>query len=125
GADTVDYSLRSDDLSADMSNDTADDGEASEGDDIKADVENFLCGTTACTVIGNDNDNVIVGAAAAVNDLSGGAGDDHLYGGSEDDTLSGGAGDDMLDGAGGTNTIDCGDGEGDIAFGGTDATCEL
>jgi len=125
GVDTVDYSGRSEELVVDMSDATANDGEDGEADDIGETVENLICGAAACTVVGNAGDNTIVGAAAAVNDLSGGDGDDHLYGGSEDDVLSGGAGDDLLDGGDGDNTLDCGDGQGDIAFGGSHESCEL
>ena len=82
GIDTVDYGSRTAPITAALDG-TANDGEASEGDDIAADVEV----------------------------IQGGAGDDALTGGAADDTLRGGAGDDTLRGGAGVNTLagDAGD----------------
>ena len=126
GVDTVDYSARAESLCVDMSDGAANDGESGEGDDIDGTVENLLCGAGVCAVTGNAGDNVIVGAKRSSNRLAGGDGNDRLYGGGMDDVLSGGGGDDTLDGGnGGTDTFDCGAGQGDVAIGGTDASCEL
>lgn len=122
GMDTVDYSARTLALSITMDG-TADDGEASEGDNIALDMENVLCGAGADTVTGNDNDNVIEGGAG-IDTIAGGAGNDTLYGEAGDDDLDGGDGDDILDGGAGTNTLDCGAGDGDVGFGGG-TNCEL
>ena len=124
GIDTVDYAGRSEDLWVTMDGAAADDGEASEGDDVKGDVEQLLCGIGDDVVSGNAQDNYIAGNDGD-DDLWGGDGNDLLYGGSGDDDLFGEAGDDTLDGGTGDDNLDCGAGDGDIAMepGGTD--CEL
>jgi len=83
GVDTVDYSARTTTaIVVTMDGTTADDGEANEGDNVKADIENILGTTLADNITGNALSNEITGGNG--NDtLSGGAGDDvfHEYSG--------------------------------------------
>lgn len=99
GTDTVDYSARTVALVVTMDGVTADDGEASETDNVKSDVENIKGGTAGDTITGNSLNNTITGGAG--NDtLSGGAGDDIFpqgAAGDGDDTISGGTGSDTVD----------------------------
>ena len=124
GTDAVNYSSRTGDLLVTMDGVAADDGESGEGDDVKGDVEELLCGSGDDDITGNDADNYLQGGAGD-DTLSGGAGNDVLDGGDDDDDLYGDAGDDLLDGGADSNSLDCGAGQGDIAMesGGTD--CEL
>lgn len=107
GIDTVDYSLRVAVLTITMDGAAANDGDgtATENDDVKADVENVVCGNQDDTVTGNDLDNAIDGGAGA-------------------DTLTGGIGNDVLDGGAGADTV-TGGADDDICIGETVATCEL
>ena len=75
---------------------TADNGEAGENDDAKADVENVLGGSDGDQLVGSADDNALTGGAG--NDsVQGGAGNDTLHGGTGADTLAGGAGTDTAD----------------------------
>lgn len=127
GVDTVDYSLRTGNLTITMDGAAADDGLAGEGDDVRGDVEGVLCGSGDDDVTGNDLDNFIDGGDGE-DTLFGLGGADVLSGGDDDDVLHGGDGNDTLDGGGGDNDLICGAGD-DIAFnqgGGTRADdCEL
>jgi len=98
GTDLVDYSLRTAALTVTMGDDTANDGLASETDNVKSDVENLAGGSAADTITGNDEDNKIDGNAGG-------------------DTIDGGDGDDVLDGTDTStaNNITCGAGT-DLAF---------
>jgi Ca2+-binding RTX toxin-like protein len=100
GTDTVSYAARLEAVTATMLGNTANDGASgSELDNIRDDVENFICPTGAfvCTVTGNALDNSITGGAGA-DVLSGGAGDDTFVVGATGgigagaDTFAGGAG---------------------------------
>ena len=107
GTDTVDYSGRSADLVVTVdgvATGASADGEASEGDNVKIDVEN---------VKGGGGDDTITGSAVA-NVLSGGAGADTLSGGDGNDTLIGGLGADILNGGKGDDVFD----EGAVTSGG-------
>ena len=81
----------------------ANDGEAAEGDNIQADIENFICPTGAyvCTVTGNALDNTITGSAGS-DVLNGGAGDDTFIMGPNGGI---GAGADVISGGAGIDTI--------------------
>jgi Ca2+-binding RTX toxin-like protein len=59
GEDLVDYSARTGALSCDLSDDTANDGEGSEADDLKLDVEDVTGGSGGSTIIGSSSDNKI------------------------------------------------------------------
>jgi Ca2+-binding RTX toxin-like protein len=112
GTDKVDYSGRTAALTVTMDGAAADDGEASELDNVKADVEDILGGTVANTITGNALNNVITGGAA-IDTLSGGAGNDTLVGAAAADVLNGDAGDDTFSegtAANGGDTFNGGDG---------------
>jgi Ca2+-binding RTX toxin-like protein len=99
GTDLVDYSLRTGVLTVTMGDDIANDGLASELDDIKDDVENLLGGSGNDNLTGNNLNNLIEGGLG-------------------DDTISGLDGDDRLDGTdsgSAVNNITCGLGD-DFAF---------
>ena len=98
GTDTADYHERTNALTITI-NSVANDGEASEEDNIRTDVENIYGGLGADEITGSTSANV----------LHGGPGVDTLYGGSGDDTLIGGTGDDELNGDAGDDTFDEGD----------------
>lgn len=98
GTDTVDYSARTVALVVTMDG-VAGDGEASEGDNVKLDVENCKGGTQADNITGNVSNNVITG----------GDGNDILAGGAGDDTFPQGAaydGNDAINGGTGVDTVD-------------------
>jgi Ca2+-binding RTX toxin-like protein len=110
GLDTVDYSARVADVTVTIGA-GANDGIATESDDVSATVEN------------------VMGASGNfVNTLTGDGGDNELTGGAGADVLTGGAGNDILDGgSAGADTLACGAGE-DIAYGAGTLTltaCEL
>ena len=120
GRDTVDCSSRTGVLTVTLDG-APGDGQAGEGDNIGADVEDFLSGSANDTIAGNGLGNALKGAAgddvlsgAGGNDaLDGGlsdAGSDTLDGGDGDDSGTGGPGDDALLGRGGADSLDGGGG---------------
>jgi Ca2+-binding RTX toxin-like protein len=128
GVDTVSYALRTDTVTATMNGTTADDGEASEGDNVKSDCENFVGGEGDDSIDGNASANDIDGGAGA-DTINGLAGNDTLFGGDGDDIMDGGAGSDLVDGGAGADDLVCGAGD-DIAASDADDTvdtdtCEL
>ena len=68
------------------------------------------------TLIGNVQNNVIIGGKGR-DTLDGGAGDDTLYGGEGNDTLTGGAGNDILNGGDGDDTLYGGEGSNTLTGG--------
>lgn len=108
GTDTVNYGDREEDLTVTMDGAAANDGEASENDDVKSDVENCFGGDGVDSITGNASDNYINGGAGADTLLSGLGGDDYLDG---DADLA--------------VSVDCGDGS-DIGINATaTVACEL
>ncbi|MFZ5441611.1 MAG: hypothetical protein ACOZQL_16510 [Myxococcota bacterium] len=104
GTDTVSYAARTSAVTVTMDLNVANDGESgSETDNIRDDVENFICPTAAvvCTVTGNGLDNTITGGAGA-DVLSGGAGDDTFIVGANAGI---GAGADAFTGGAGIDTV--------------------
>jgi Ca2+-binding RTX toxin-like protein len=85
GTDIANYEMRAIALIIDIDG-TADDGEASELDNVKATVEG---------VLGGESTDLITGSAAA-DDLHGGLGADTIVGGAGNDTIVGGLGVDSL-----------------------------
>lgn len=81
--------------------------------------QSYYYGDAVFDVVGNDEDNYIVGADGG-STMSGGEGRDRLYGNGGDDTLFGGNGDDQLYGGDGADLIDTGLGK-DQAYGGAGA----
>jgi Ca2+-binding RTX toxin-like protein len=99
GTDTLDYSLRTGDLTVTMDGSAANDGLDNETDNVKADIENILCGSGSDEVTGNAADNKITGGSGA-DTLNGGAGADTFLEGAAangGDTFVGGAGIDTVD----------------------------
>lgn len=104
GTDTVTYASRLELVVVTMDLNAANDGNTGELDNVRDDVENFICPTAAvvCTITGNGLDNTITGGAGA-DVLAGGAGDDvFIMGatagiGAGADNISGGAGIDKVD----------------------------
>jgi len=132
GQDAVDFSAREAAIVITMGA-GADDGEADEGVDVTASVEDVYGGQGTNTITGGAADNRIWGGpeadvidggpggdilvgGAGDDELKGGEGDDYLYGEDGDDDLEGGAGDDLLDGFEGKNSLNGGPGDGDICF---------
>ncbi|MCB9737479.1 MAG: hypothetical protein H6745_33280 [Deltaproteobacteria bacterium] len=108
GSDVVTYGSRTNPLVIDIDN-TADDGEASELDNVKTDCEK---------VIGGSGDDTITGSTAA-DILDGGDGDDTLNGGAGDDTFIAGAADDggdVMNGGAGVDTVDYSARTGDLTI---------
>jgi Ca2+-binding RTX toxin-like protein len=144
GEDFVDYAGRSAPISVTTAS-GADDGEATEHDQVDQSVENVrggsgddhLTGSSAANKLwGGPGNDVLAGGDG--NDflyggdgddtLDGQDGDDYLYGEAGDDRLTGGNGDDLLDGYPGSNTLDGGGGAADICVptvSDTAAACEL
>lgn len=108
GSDTVSYSERTNSVSVTLDG-TANDGEASEGDNVSGDIENATGGAGADTLIGS----------SGANALDGGPGDDALSGGLGNDTLSGGPGNDIFSEDSSPNGSDVfigGDGEDTVSY---------
>lgn len=94
GTDIANYEMRTVELTLDVDG-TADDGEASELDNVKTTVEAVLGGTGADTMTGGTGNDELHGGAGA-DLISGGAGADSIFGGTGNDTLLGGAGEDYF-----------------------------
>jgi Ca2+-binding RTX toxin-like protein len=100
GSDSIDYSGRAAPVTITM-NGAADDGEAGEGDNIGADVEEVTGGS------GNDT----IAAGPNGSRLHGGPGNDRIKGSPQEDRLEGNEGDDTIDSRDGHyDSIDCGPG---------------
>ena len=80
GPDKVDYSGRTHAVTVDL-DDEADDGQAGEGDRIRADVEAITGGQGGDTLTGNELDNRLHGGSAGADVIEGRGGQDLLYGG--------------------------------------------
>jgi Ca2+-binding RTX toxin-like protein len=99
GTDVLDYSARTVALVVTMDGVLANDGEALEVDNVKADVENILGGTAGDNITGNNGNNVMTGGAGA-DILSGAAGNDTF---DEEAAANGG---DVFNGGLGVDTVD-------------------
>ncbi len=99
GIDLIDYSGRSANLNVTMDGANADDGAAGESDNVKADIENILCGSGDDEITGNTSGNRITGGAG--NDrLNGGGGPDVFLeeaASNGRDSIVGGLGMDLVD----------------------------
>lgn len=106
GTDTASYALRTTAVTVTVGV-TADDGQASELDDVTADVEAVTGGTGDDSLTGDANPNTLTGGAGA-DTLDGDDGVDTLNGGDGDDTLLAGSSDadaDVFNGGAGTDTV--------------------
>jgi RTX calcium-binding nonapeptide repeat (4 copies) len=100
GSDRADYGARTAAVTITLDG-QGDDGEAGEGDNVAADVENAFGGS------GNDT---IVGTADG-NELRGGAGNDTIVAGASQDRVEGNEGDDTIDTRDDSyDSVDCGPG---------------
>jgi Ca2+-binding RTX toxin-like protein len=100
GSDSVEYRDRTAPVTITLDG-VADDGEAGEGDNVGADVEEAAGGSGADRIVGNPSGNR----------LHGGAGNDTLIGGSAEDRVEGEEGDDIIDTRDGVyDSVDCGPG---------------
>ncbi len=112
GRDTAQYASRTIAVTVTL-NGAADDGQASEGDNVAPTVENVNGGSGADRIVALDSSTV-------VNLLRGGGGDDDLLGGGGGDTLIGNSGLDQLYGKSGGDTLNLVDGAGgDEGYGGS------
>ena len=100
GTDTVSYASRSATVTVTIGA-GANDGAASENDDIMSDVE---------VVTGGTGDDTLTAFASLPATLNGGPGNDTLVGGSANDTLNGGPGNDVLRGMAGNDVMNGDDG---------------
>jgi Ca2+-binding RTX toxin-like protein len=116
GTDTADYSLRVARLTITLDG-LADDGEAGEGDNVAADVENVIGGSDRDVLVGSGAANVLDGRGAD-DQLFGRGGNDRLEGGAGNDTLMGEEGNDALIGTDGDDHLIAGDGDDDLSGGG-------
>lgn len=108
GVDRVDYGQRSAVLTVTIDG-AANDGAASEQDNVGTDVEAITGGSAGDSLTGSTGDDVLDGVGG--NDtLSGLGGNDVLSGGDGSDTLNGGDGDDVLEDVSQGGTCDCGNG---------------
>jgi Ca2+-binding RTX toxin-like protein len=99
--DLLDYSGRTNGVSVD-SDGAADDGEAGEGDRV---VAGDLVTNAIENVSGGSGNDVLLGNGG-LNLLLGGPGNDSLNGGPANDVLNGGAGADAMTGGGGADSVD-------------------
>lgn len=100
GNDTVYYQDRTAGVTITL-DDRADDGEAGEGDNARADVEDAVGGSGPDRIVGTD----------AGNRLTGGDGDDSIAALGAEDSVDAGPGNDSIDSRdGGYDTVDCGTG---------------
>jgi Ca2+-binding RTX toxin-like protein len=118
GRDTVSYALRTAAVTVTMGAGSTNDGEASEADDVLADIEVVTGGTVGDTLTGSANADTINGGGGD-DTIDGGDGDDTLNGGDGDDTITGGDGDDLMHGDAGDDTFDEEDADSgsDVMFG--------
>ncbi len=123
GVDRVDYGTRSTALTITIDG-AANDGAASEQDDVHTDVEAITGGSGNDSITGSGGAELFDGMAGD-DSLSGLGGNDVLSGGAGNDTLLGGDGDDVLEDIADGGSCDCGPGF-DIAIcSSPPATCEV
>lgn len=123
GVDRVDYGARSAALTVTIDG-TANDGAASEQDNVGTDVEAITGGSAGDSLTGGSGDDVLDGMDG--NDtLAGLGGNDVLSGGDGFDTLTGGDGDDVLEDVSQGGSCDCGNGFDIGICDAPAATCEV
>lgn len=119
GSDSVDYRARTAAVTVTL-DDRPDDGEAGEGDNVGADVEDVSTGSGDDRILGGPNPNGFR--------LHGGPGNDTITGGPQEDRVEGEEGDDTIDTRDGRyDSVDCGPGNDTLlADPGDDArNCEI
>jgi Ca2+-binding RTX toxin-like protein len=109
GEDEVSYAQRRANVSLTQDG-VADDGEAGEGDNVAADVEDIFTGAGNDVISASNADNEIQSLAG--NDtIDGGGGSDEILGGNGDDVMNGGSGADFLSGDLGNDVVGGGAGD--------------
>ncbi len=103
GIDTADYSAEINPVSISLDG-QANDGEAGEGDNVPPNVENVTGGAADDHITGSVGKNTLSGGAGN-NSITGLGGADTLVGGDGNDTLSGGGGADSIYGGPGNNAL--------------------
>ena len=130
GRDRVDYYSRAVAIKVTLDN-VANDGAASEADNVRADVEDVVGGagddvlnanSTAANVVGAGNE---LSGGLGADTISAGAGEDVLSGGPGADTLTGGAGEDQLLGGTGADKFVALDTFWDSLDGGSDSDTDV
>jgi uncharacterized delta-60 repeat protein len=117
GHDTLTYASRGNPVTVTLGN-TANDGEAGEGDNARSDIEDLIGGGGNDSLTGSSLVNRIYGLAG--NDVIHlGSGNDYAEGGAGNDTIYGDAGRDQLYGNGGNDTFFAKDNEVDSLDGGS------
>ena len=112
--DSVDYRSRTNAVTV-SANGVADDGEAGEGDNLGADVEQLTGGQGNDTISGSSSAGGSIQGDVGNDVITGGSGNDSIGGGAGNDTINGGAGNDSINGGAGTDTVDGGAGDDEIA----------
>jgi Ca2+-binding RTX toxin-like protein len=114
GNDLVDYSARTGNVNVSF-DDQANDGEASEGDNIHDGVSTVMGGSGDDTLTATVNSKTLYGLNG--NDtIQGGSGDDRLVGGNGDDSINGGSGRDTLIGGAGADIMLGGGGVDSVSY---------
>jgi Ca2+-binding RTX toxin-like protein len=116
GSDLADYSQRTSPLAIALDN-VGNDGEAGEGDDVQADVENVIGGSDGDTLTGSGGPNALDGRDGD-DMIAGGGADDRIDGGNGNDTMSGEDGGDALTGAAGDDALSGANGDDRLSAGG-------
>lgn len=112
-SDAVDYRSRTTAVTL-SANGVADDGEAGEGDNVGADVEQLTGGPGDDTISGSSSQGGSLQGDVGNDVLTGGSSNDSINGGNGNDTITGGAGNDSMSGGAGTDTLDGGPGDDDV-----------
>jgi Ca2+-binding RTX toxin-like protein len=103
GNDTASYATRAVGVTVDLNN-LPDDGQASELDNVRDDIETVIGGSAGDILVGNTRNNRLDGRNG--NDsLIGNDGNDALLGGEGNDTLEGGDGNDDMSGGAGIDSV--------------------
>jgi Ca2+-binding RTX toxin-like protein len=108
GVDTADYSAETNPLSVTLDG-QANDGEAGEGDNVPPNVENVIGGAADDHITGSVGKNTLDGGGGN-NSITSLGGADTLLGGDGNDTLAGGGGADSIYGGSGNNALSGGPG---------------
>lgn len=125
GRDAVNYSPRVAPLTL-TADGVANDGQAGEGDNIGADVEDISGGSADDVIVASATSEPGTLNGRAGNDqITAGPGDDRVSGGDGSDTLLGGSGSDSLSGDLGTDSVDGGAGDDEIRTSSGDVESDL
>jgi Ca2+-binding RTX toxin-like protein len=110
GTDSISYAGRTAPVLIDQTDGLANDGEATEGDNVFANVENLTGGSNNDVINGSGVNNTIVGNAGD-DTINAGGGNDTAFGSGGDDTVNGNDGNDALFGGLGVDSVNGGLGD--------------